>query len=116
MAAEKTELKDSSRPEFWSGAVCRYFLGFGVGFGSLLGVSQQGFFSILPLALHLYVPSFCFTHIVSFGSAARAVVATASTIRPGSNFICEPYPKVCLFKPTTPLESESAKALRSKTQ
>jgi hypothetical protein len=43
----------------------RYFLRCGVGAGWLLGVSQQGTFSILPLALHLYVPSFCFTHIVS---------------------------------------------------
>ena len=53
----------------------------------VLGVSQQGFFSILPLALHLYVPFFCFTHIVSFGSTAMAVVATASEITIGSNFI-----------------------------
>lgn len=43
----------------------------------MLGVSQQGFFSIFPLALHLYRPSFCFTHIVSLGSAPRAVVANA---------------------------------------
>ena len=53
-----------------------FFLGFNVGFGSLLGVSHQGFFSILPLAMHLYVPSFCFMHIVSFGRATKAVVAT----------------------------------------
>jgi hypothetical protein len=58
----------------------------------LLGVSQQGFFSILPLAVHLYVPSFCFTHIVSFGSAAKAVDATANTIRTGSNFIYDISP------------------------
>jgi hypothetical protein len=64
-----------------------YFLGFGVGFGSLLGVSQQGTFSILPLALHLYVPSFCFTHMVSFGSTAKATVAKRSIAKAGRNFM-----------------------------
>jgi hypothetical protein len=55
----------------------RYFF-FGLGVGSLLGVSQQGFFSIFPLALHLYIPFFSFTHMVSFGSVPNAVESSAN--------------------------------------
>lgn len=44
-------------------------------------------FRSLPLALHLYVPFFCFTHMVSLGSAARAVVAKANVVNTASNFI-----------------------------
>ena len=45
--------------------------------GSLPGLSQQRCFSNFPLALHRYVPSFCFTHIVSFESAPNAVAINA---------------------------------------
>lgn len=58
----------------------RYFF-FGFGVGSLLGVSQQGFFSILPLALHLNMPFFSFTHMVSFGSVPNAVEINANKAR-----------------------------------
>ena len=55
-----------------------YFFGLGVPFGAgLVGVSQQGVFSILPLALHRYVPSFCFTHIVSLASVPNAIEINA---------------------------------------
>jgi hypothetical protein len=53
-----------------------FFFGFGV--GSLLGVSQHGFFSIFPLALHRYIPFFSFTHMVSFGSVPNAVEISAN--------------------------------------
>ena len=55
-----------------------YFFGLGVPFGAgLVGVSQQGAFSILPLALHQYVPSFCFTHIVSLASVPNVIEINA---------------------------------------
>jgi hypothetical protein len=43
--------------------------------GASLGELQHGSFMILPLALHLYVPSFCFTHM-DFEDAPKATVAT----------------------------------------
>jgi hypothetical protein len=65
-----------------------FFFDFGVAGGWLLGVSQQGAFSIFPLALHLYVPSFCSTHIVSFrGSPAMPAVAKATVTKIVRSFI-----------------------------
>jgi hypothetical protein len=84
----RKELRPIWRKLLDDGAQCanprhRYF--FGTGDGALLGVSQQGFSSILPLALHLYRPFFSFTHIVSFGSAANAVDTKASKARAERN-------------------------------
>jgi hypothetical protein len=64
-----------------------YFFGFG--FLSLLGVSQQGVFSILPLALHLYIPFFNFTHMVSFGSVPYAKETKAKKVSRAINLIVE---------------------------